>query len=247
MLNCMSAAREKKYELARVERPRRQCLSCGARLSGARRRYCSVACRQRLRYQLNLRTGLLKALNTRYATFYFTDDAIILDIMTCQSWYIYSFIHARCGDQTPAEDFAGMANRLGKAWWAEKNRTHRRYLASSFLLDMARRGGSTDDVRPMVLTRPTVAGSALACLQLNSASLNTPELEKLIKSAYRTQAKAHHPDAGGDAAVFRRIHRAYEELLGWAENPVFTTRSGFPDKWFYEGQRNRWVQPTPAW
>jgi hypothetical protein len=247
MLDSMSAARGKKYALSTVERPLRQCLSCGARLNAARRRYCSVACRQRLRYQLNLRTGLLKALNTRYATFYFTDDVIILDIMTCQSWYIYSFIHARRSDLTPAEDFAGMANRLGKAWWAEKNRTRRRYLASSFLLDMARRGGSTDAVRPLVLTRPAVAGSALACLQLNSASLNTPELKKLIKSAYRTQAKAHHPDAGGSAAVFRRIHRAYEELLGWAENPVFTTRSGFPDKWFYDGQRNRWVQPTPAW
>ena len=38
-----------------------------------RRKYCSIECRQRLRYNLNLRTGLLRALNTRYATFYFTE------------------------------------------------------------------------------------------------------------------------------------------------------------------------------
>ncbi len=243
----MSPASERKCALQRVALPLRRCLSCGAPLDTARRRYCSVACRQRLRYQLNLRTGLLRALNTRYATFYFTDDVIILDIMTSDRWYIHSFIHARRRDATPAEDFARMANRLGKAWWAEKNRTRRRYLASSFLLDMARRGGGAEAIRPVVISRPAVAGRALACLKLNSASLDTPELKKLIKSAYRRQAKAHHPDAGGDAAVFRRIHHAYEELLGWAENPIFTRRSGFPDKWFYDGQRNRWVQPTPAW
>jgi len=247
MLGDMPSVREKKYALRTVAQSPRQCLSCGARLNSDRRRYCSVVCRQRLRYQLNLRTGLLKALNTRYATFYFTEDVIILDILTSQSWYIYSFIHARRADMTPAGDFARMANRLGKAWWGEKNRTHRRYLASSFLLDMARRGGKAEAVRPVVVSRPAVAGKALACLKLNSASLDTPELKKLIKSAYRRQAKAHHPDAGGSAAVFRRIHRAYEELLGWAENPVFTKRSGFPDKWFYDGRRNRWVQPTPAW
>ena len=186
-------------------------------------------------------------MGARYATFYFTDEVIVLDVMTCQSWYIYSFIHARRSDVTPAQDFARMANRLGKAWWQERNRTQRRYLASSFLLDMARRGGATDAVRPMVVSRPAIAGSALECLKLNSASLDTPELKKLIKSAYRRQAKSHHPDAGGSAAVFRRIHQAYEELLGWAENPVFTKRRGFPDKWFYDGRRNRWVQPTPLW
>ena len=243
----MSPASEKKCALRPLEQPPRQCLSCGAPLGAARRRYCSVACRQRLRYQLNLRTGLLRALNTRYATFYFTDEVIILDIMTGESGDIHSFIHARRCAATPAQDFARMANRLGKAWWSAKQRTRRRYLASSFLLDMARRGGSPEAVRPLVITRPTVAGSALDCLKLNSTSLDTPELKKLIKSAYRRQAKAHHPDAGGNAAVFRRIHQAYEELLGWAENPVFTKRSGFPDKWFYDGQRNRWVQPTPAW
>ena len=212
-----------------------------------RRRYCSVACRQRLRYQLNLRTGLLKALNTRYATFYFTSDMIILDIMTCQGLDIFSFIYARAPDRAPAEDFAVMANKLGSVWWAEKKRTRRRYLASSSLLDKARRGGRVAAVMPAEVTRPAVTGNSLTYLKLNSACLDTPELKRLIKNAYRRQAKAHHPDTGGNADAFRRTHRAYKELLSWAENPVFTKRRGFPDKWFYDGQRNHWVQPTPAW
>jgi hypothetical protein len=41
-----------------------------------------------------------------------------------------------------------------------------------------------------------------------------------------------------------KIHRAYEELIQWADNPSFFTRRGFPDKWFYDGDKNRWVQPT---
>ena len=44
-----------------------RCLSCGASENLGRRRYCSISCRQRLRQKLNVRTGLLRALNTRYA------------------------------------------------------------------------------------------------------------------------------------------------------------------------------------
>jgi hypothetical protein len=75
--------------------------------------------------------------------------------------------------------------------------------------------------------------------------LNSPELFRVIKTAYRQQALKHHPDHGGDAASFRKIHQAYEELLTWAENPSFVRRRGFPDKWFYDSTTNRWVQPTP--
>ena len=50
----------------------KRCLSCGTTENMGTRKYCSVVCRKKLRYQLNVRTGLLKALNARYATFYFT-------------------------------------------------------------------------------------------------------------------------------------------------------------------------------
>ncbi|MBW2564665.1 MAG: J domain-containing protein [Deltaproteobacteria bacterium] len=92
---------------------------------------------------------------------------------------------------------------------------------------------------------PSVKGKSLINLKIGRSELNTPQLQKLIKSAYRTQAKKHHPDLGGDTAAFRKIHQAYEELISWAESPTFIERRGFPDKWFYDGNKNRWVQPTP--
>jgi hypothetical protein len=75
--------------------------------------------------------------------------------------------------------------------------------------------------------------------------LNSPELEKIIKSAYRLQAKKHHPDLGGDTDSFRKIHQAYLELINWAENPSYRRCRGFPDKWFYDGHKNKWLQPKP--
>jgi len=46
----------------------RRCLSCGTTDNMKRRRYCSLECRQKLRHNLNIRTGLLQALQIRYAT-----------------------------------------------------------------------------------------------------------------------------------------------------------------------------------
>jgi len=40
----------------------RRCLSCGTTDNMKRRRYCSLECRQKLRHNLNIRTGLLQAL-----------------------------------------------------------------------------------------------------------------------------------------------------------------------------------------
>lgn len=64
-----------------------------------------------------------------------------------------------------------------------------------------------------------------------------------VKNAYRRQAKIHHPDLGGQASTFRKINDAYQELLRWAENPRFIKRKGFTDKWFYDGDNKKWVQP----
>lgn len=34
-----------------------------------------------------------------------------------------------------------------------------------------------------------------------------------VRCAFRTAAKRHHPDAGGDKATFRQVREAYEVLL----------------------------------
>ncbi|MEA3435012.1 MAG: DnaJ domain-containing protein [Thermodesulfobacteriota bacterium] len=217
------------------------CLSCGTIENMGKRRYCSIDCRQRLRYKLDMRTGLLKALYIRY-----TETFIIIDLLPFSCKEIYSFIFPRSGNNKPADDFSKMADILGNAWWTERKRTNRKYLASRHVLEKAnRKNAQADSVKPLEIKIPVIKEKSLIHLKIGRSELNTPQLQKLIKSAYRTQAKKHHPDLGGDTDAFRKIHRAYEELVSWAESPTFVERRGFPDKWFYDGDKNRWVQPTP--
>jgi len=141
-----------------------------------------------------------------------------------------------------------MSNILGNAWWAERNRTNKRYLATRLILEKAKsKDASSAHIKPLEVKEPVRLAKSLTFLRLKKADLNSPELQRKIKSAYRKQAMRHHPDLGGDAAVFRKLHEAYEQILKWSENPVFISRRGFPDKWFYDGGANRWVQPAPSW
>ena len=227
---------------------RNRCLSCGTSENMRHRKYCSVECRQRLRYNLNLRTGLLRALNTRYATFYFTQFTLILDVLPYGSEELFSYIFPRTLGRKPVEDFCTMSNILGNAWWAERNRTNKRYLATRFVLEKAEsKNASTTAIRPIEIKEPVSVAKSLTFLSLKKADLNSPGLKRKIKSAYRKQAMRHHPDLGGDADGFRKLHEAYEQIIKWSENPIFVRRRGFPDKWFYEGAKVRWVQPAPRW
>jgi hypothetical protein len=223
-----------------------RCLACGTDRNMRARKYCSLECRQKLRYALNIRTGLLRALNTRYATFYFTADVIVMDVLPYNRNEIFSFIYPRKTDTKPADDFRRMANMLGRVWWNEKNRTNKSYKANRLVFTKAKREGTRIDRFQLVERKvPSVKNAALVTLQLSKTDLDSTALYDRIKRAYRMQAKKHHPDRGGDAEMFLKLHQAYEELLRWAESPTFIHRRGFPDKWFYEGSKNSWIQPTP--
>jgi hypothetical protein len=212
-----------------------------------RRKYCSVECRQRLRYKLQVRTGLLRALQTRYATFYFDERVIVLDILPYGTQMIYSFLFARRPGVKPADDFSHMANVLGNDWWAERRRTHKKYRASQHLLRNAMQGvANIEMVKPMEKRRAAIKDQLLIQLRIERSDLESPHLDRIVKKAYRKQALRHHPDRGGTPGAFRRLQTAYEALMNWAENPSFTRRRGFPDKWFYDGETNRWVQPAPV-
>lgn len=225
---------------------KKRCLSCGTAEDLGRRKYCSIECRQKLRYTLDIRTGLLKALNIRYATFYFTDRMIIMDVLPYGSKEIFSFIYPRSFGKKPAEDYCTMSDMLGNDWWDKKKQTNRHYLASQHVFEKAKRNNtSATSVMPIEIKIPAIKGTSLMHLKLGKSDLDSPQLEKTIKSAYRHQAKRHHPDLGGDTASFRKIHQAYKDLISWAEHPVFQRRRGFPDKWFYDGTTNRWIQPKP--
>ena len=220
------------------------CLSCGTTKNMKNRRYCSIRCRQNLRLKLNMKNGLLQTLNTRYATFYFSEEVIVLDIVPNGIKEIFRYATVRKDGHNPATDFSMMTNDLGKAWWTESHRTNKNYLASQHVLKLATRHAISDgSQRPRLIRIPTIKMEILDCLQINKADLNSHELSKIVKNAYRQQVKIHHPDAGGQAATFRKIHDAYKELLRWADNPGFVRRRGFTDKWYYNGENNKWVQP----
>jgi len=224
-----------------------RCLACGATLNTARRKYCSMDCRKRLHYKLEVRTGLIRALNAKYATFYFSEVMIIMDMLPYGSEQIFSFFYPRSPGSKPAEDFSRMADMLGNIWWNERKRTNKRYLASFHVLGKAvRNNGPIVSVRPTMVRAPSIKATYLSHLKLDKSELNATELQKSVKDAYRRQAKVHHPDLGGDAATFRKLHQAYRELTSWAKRPSYTKRRGFPDKWFYDGHTNKWVQPLPS-
>lgn len=224
----------------------RRCLSCGATENIGRRRYCTIECRQNLRNRLDRRNGLLQALSTRYATFHFSDLLINLDVLPYGSQDICSFFFPRTSGKNPGEDFSRMAEILGTLWWNEQRRTKKRYLASLHVLGLAVRNHvALESVRPPIIHTPAVKPTTLVRLQMEKGWLSSPEMRKTIKDAYRRQVKLHHPDIGGDVVTFRKVHKAYEDLMNWAANPRYIRHCGFPDRWVYEGDRNRWVQPAP--
>lgn len=234
-----------KIKTSAKEQKPKACLSCGTTENIKNRRYCSVKCRQHLRQKLNTRSGLLQALNTRYATFYFTDRVIILDVVPHGIREIFRYTALRTEKSNPAEDFGRLSNMLGGAWWAEERRTAKNYLASRRVLEMAERCAISEGLaRPRLHRAPTVKPENLILLDIPRADLTSHDLGRIIRNAYRRQVKIHHPDVEGKAATFRKIHAAYKEMLLWADHPTFIRRRGFPDKWYYDGENKKWVQPV---
>jgi len=222
----------------------RRCLACGAVLPPRNRRYCAMACQQYLLASLNRRTGLLQTLNTRYATFYFSEFAIMMDLLLYNSDHIFSYMLPRSAGKKPVEDFCELSNMLGTLWWNEKDRTKKRYAASRQVLEQARKlNGPVGAVLPVSFSVPSIRSGSLITLELQSEDLAPANLELRIKSAYRRQVKKHHPDLGGSSEIFLKIQEAYETLSNWAKRPTYVRRRGFPDKWLYQGAYNRWIKP----
>jgi hypothetical protein len=169
---------------------------------------------------------------------------IVMDILLYGASEIFSFFYPRTPGKKPADDFSAMANLLGDIWWSEKRRTNKRHLAAIKVLSLAEKNvNGVEAVKPSLVTIYSVNKKYLKQLQLDKKDLLSPELMTKIKNAYRRLAKVHHPDVGGDADSFRKLQEAYEEMMVWSERPRFTRRRAFPDKWLYDGEKRRWLQP----
>ena len=228
-----------------VKKNDRRCLACGTTENMGRRLYCSPYCRQKLAYKLDIRVGLMQVLGVRFATFYFSETTITMDMLLYSEKSIFRFCYPRSFGKKPADDFSSMANLLGYTWWDEKERTKKRFMASDLVLAQAQRCDlPISSVRPVTIQIPSIRSEYLARMNINKNDLTSMN-ETRIKSTYRVEAKKRHPDVGGNPEKFRELHHAYKALLLWVSNPQYITRMGFPDKWLYSGETNRWVSPQP--
>ncbi|MFP4476557.1 MAG: DnaJ domain-containing protein [Desulfatibacillaceae bacterium] len=223
----------------------RRCESCGRTDGLGRRKYCSPECRARLVRKLHVLTSLLRAIRARYAAFSFTEKELILHVIANGHGQVFTFFWQRSRSGKPADDLASMTEELGREWWREKERRNSRHQAALFVLDRAATNRvSRCGVKPASVVSPRVRAGALTVLKLDRRELLQESARDRIRSAYRTQAMAHHPDKNGDAEVFRRVQTAYEHLLQWIEAPVLRSQAGLPGKWCFDGAR--WTPPmTP--
>ena len=221
------------------------CHSCGTDKNMGRRKYCSRECRQKLVWRLEVAASLLRALHTRYATFSFTHETLIFHVVASGSPHVYSYLWKRTPGKKPADDLGNLVEQLGKQWWEEHERRQSRHQASKTVLEQARTSMvKPGQVRPVDMTSPKVSQKYLSILKLKKTEVIGPDAKQAVRTAYRKQVMAHHPDHKGDAALFRKVHEAYEEMKEWLENPVVRSQRGLPDKWSYDGRK--WAPPrTP--
>lgn len=192
--------------------------------------------------RLEILSGLLRALEARYASFSFTDSELVLDVLTNGSKKGYRFLYKRNRKKRPAQDLSHMADELGDLWWEKQKQTGKRYRASRHLLESAARYMIPPaSVTPLDIKSPIRVGKSLVCLKLSREDLDSHEAHLAVKSAYRKEALKHHPDRGGNSASFRKVNSAYEDLLNWLEAPELRTRRGIPGKWFFDGKK--WKSP----
>jgi hypothetical protein len=224
-----------------------KCLSCGVDLIKPRRRYCSTKCRKQIDWVLSLSKGLLRAFNARYASFSFTDDYVILDVLPIWSKAISRFVYDRAPDNKPAEDLKNLILEAGKEWYQQLENNKSKSYASLFLLDKNHKKDiDLGSIKPNRKKSPRLSkqeNDFLRVLRLNRKDLCTDGHIFKINSAYRRMAKIHHPDRGGDTEKFKQLNEAHKQMLLWAESPQYISRKALQDCWSYDASANRWSPP----
>lgn len=248
-LNTAQIKKEQRQPVKAQTERRRLCLACGEdELPKRRRRYCSDKCKKRLDFALYITTGLVQTLRARYAAFSYTQDTLILDVLPIGSSVISRFMWTRGKHKKVADDLLDLVEQAGCEWYKKEEETGSRWWASQHLLDKAsRREIPVSTIMPVSKRAPQLnhkEKSALRLLELSKEQIVSKESMRSIKSAYRRQAKRFHPDKGDTSNRFVEINEAHAELLNWAENPKFRSRTALPNSWCYDASRKRWVPPA---
>lgn len=225
----------------------RRCLACGTNKIKAGRRYCTKDCRQQMLWVLSLSKGLLKAFNARYAAFSFNKTHVILDVLPIWAKEISRFSLKRTTGKKPAEDLKKLILQSGKEWYHMIHNNNSKSYASLFLLSRNHiKRIAPESIKPNTKIRPRFSKSerkSMKLLQLKVEELISEGHVYKIKSAYKKLAKIYHPDMGGDAEKFKKLNKAHQQLLLWANNPQYTSRKALIDSWSYDGSTNRWTPP----
>jgi hypothetical protein len=228
-------------------RRRRKCLACGTEGIKAGRRYCSKDCRRQIQWVLSLSKGLLRVFNARYAAFSFNSSHVILDVLPVWSKDISRFTFRRTSGCKPAEDLKTLILQSGREWYRMVDNKNSRSFASLFLLNRNHdKQIAPESIKPNQCVRPRFSKTereSLKLLQLKMEELLSDGHVPRIKSAYKKLAKIYHPDLGGDEEKFKRLNDAHRQMLLWAENPQYTSRTSLTDCWSYDGRTNKWAPP----
>ena len=223
------------------------CLSCGTDQIKPGRRYCSKECRQQINWVLSLSKGLLRTFNARYASFSFTHDHVILDMLPAWAKEISRFICRRTPGNKPAEDLKNLILESGREWYhLVDNNNSKSYASLSLLMKKHKKGIDPSNIKPDRKIRPRLSkheNDCLKILRLRRKDLSSDSNLAKIRSAYKKMAKIYHPDVGGDTEKFKQLNEAHKQMLLWSENPQYTSRKALRDCWSYDGSTNRWSPP----
>lgn len=221
----------------------RSCVSCGAGLSGRKRRYCSKDCKDLLVFALGWLKNLLLPLNTNYATFAFTDSVLIINILSFFSKEVSTFVFRRIPGKTPAEGLKEVCKILNRQWYEKSQSSRSRRAASEHLLGTGMKDFiPKDNIMPVSTHSNSKISRKLTYFNLSLSDLENKPLEQL-KSAYRKEVKKHHPDYGGESTDFINISEAYKDIIAFINDPKLRTRTGLPGTWSYDGSSYKWSAP----
>ncbi len=221
------------------------CICCGIPLDRGRRRYCSRKCREDFLFKLSWFNNLLRALSARYATFFFTEEILSLNVLPFDSEDVITFFFPRKKGHKPVHDMEKMVFYLGEMWWSLlKEKGNRHAAARGVLTRGSRHIFSIKTLSPRIYRGIRGVGRELMYLKINRLELmGAMDPYLLVKQAYKRCALECHPDMGGDEKRFVELYNSYQRIIEWLKSPSFYHRRGIPGHWFFESGREHWYSP----
>lgn len=223
----------------------KRCQTCGRVLEKNRVKYCSQHCRSQFRFKLAWFNNILRAISTKYASFLFTDEFLILNILPYNSTMVHTYFHERTPGKKPAKDMNQMIFDLGKLWWNQIDKDPNRKRATETILAKGRTDiFPLERITPVEKVQFSNVSKQMFLLEMKKADLlQQGPSEEAIKTAFRKAARKHHPDLGGNSDRFRQTYQAYQDLLYWLNHPQIKTSRGIPGQWCYLGRTDTWLKP----